>query len=139
MEMELPRPSPTPSTPRVTPHLEFALSTCFPGEHSLKLLDMASMLEKASDHGKSNFRCPAPLSESCRLPPTRADPRLSSCLERLDRPLTPPPGTGARAASGGSRVTFPTETCPPPVYSGPRFPPARPPAQAGLHVSGLSS
>ncbi|MPC92905.1 hypothetical protein E2C01_088018 [Portunus trituberculatus] len=65
-----------------SPCLEFALSAYFPGECSLKPLNVASMLEKASDHGKSNFRCPAPPSVPCRLPSTRADPHLSSCLWR---------------------------------------------------------
>ena len=64
------------------PCLEFAQSAYFPGERSLKPLDVASMLEKASDHGKSSTRRPVPPSVPCRLPPTRADPRLYSCLWR---------------------------------------------------------
>ncbi|MPC66313.1 hypothetical protein E2C01_060462 [Portunus trituberculatus] len=59
--------------------VEFGPTAFFP-ESGQKSLDVASMLEKAVDHGKSSARRPIPPSVPVIPPTARADPRLSKML-----------------------------------------------------------
>lgn len=54
----------------------FALSTFYPGDTSIKALDITALLEKTQDHGKSNPLQTAPPSLPVALPESRVDPRL---------------------------------------------------------------